>query len=139
MDDLRRKLKRPVISVSDAFFAVAPFLGRRIGIVTTSSFWADRIKTEAHRQGATFWIADVRSLDAGAGAQSATLQDQCRAIIGEFASGDRCDAVVLAGAALIALPDDLSADSPLPIADPLVVGISLCRAASQVLISGRFL
>jgi allantoin racemase len=130
VDDLRRKLKRPVISLSDAFFAVAPFLGRRIGIVTTSPFWADRIKTEARRKGTTFWIADVHSL--GAGTQSAAL-DQCRAIIGEFASGDRCDAVVLAGAALIALVDELSADSPLPIVDALVVGVGLCRAASEVL------
>ena len=132
VDDLRRKLKRPVISLSDAFFAVAPFLARRIGIVTTSPFWADRIKTEARRKGATVWIADVQSLDAGAGPQSTTL-DQCRAIIGEFASGGRCDAVVLAGAALIALADDLSADGPLPITDLLRIGVGLCRAASEVL------
>ena len=131
-DDLRRKLKRPIISLSDAFFAVAPLLGRRVGIVTTSPFWAERIKMEARRKGSASWIGDVHSLEVGASAQSTALQDRCRATIGELMSGDRCEAVVLAGAGLIALVDELSADSPLPIVDTLMVGVGLCRVASEI-------
>jgi allantoin racemase len=132
LDDLRRELRRPIVSFSDAFLALAPFLGARVGILTTSSFWLDRIKTEAGLKGAGRWIADIRSLGSGAGAQPAAVEDECRAIIDEFASDGQCDAVVLAGAALIPLRGALS-NVPLPIADPLAIGISLCRVASDAL------
>lgn len=132
LGDLRRELKRPIVSFSDAFLALAPFLGARVGILTTSSFWADRIKTEAGLKGGAHWIADIRFLGSGAGSQPAAVEDECRAIIDEFASGEQCDAVVLAGAALIPLRGALS-EGPLPITDPLAVGVSLCRVASDAL------
>lgn len=137
VDELRRELKRPIVSLSDAFLSVAPLASRRIGVVTTSLFWADRIKAEARLRGASGCIADIRSLEVSADAEPVAVEEQCRATIADLASGMRCDAVILGGAALVALIDDLSAGSPLPIVDPLALGIILCRAASEVLTSAR--
>ena len=130
VDALRRRLSRPIVSLSDAAFTTAPLLGKRIGVVTTSPFWAERLAGEARRKGARRWIAEIRPI-AIADRSPAALSAQCRAAIAELACDGRCDAVILGGAVLIGLAPALSASTPLPILDPLAAAIGLCRAACE--------
>jgi allantoin racemase len=131
VDEVRERLRLPILSLSDAFFATAPFLGKKIGIITTSPFWADRLETEARQNRITRWIAGIRPLANAADRSSEALQEQCRTIVSEFARAGRCDLVVLAGAVLVAIAPNLAQGSPLPMADSLASAIALCRAAHE--------
>jgi allantoin racemase len=132
VDEVREKLRRPVVSLSDGFFAIAPFLGQRIGIVTTSPFWAARLEAEAHHRNVARWITEIRPLDLTQ--QSAdSLHAQCRAIVADFAKADQCDVAVLAGALLVAIASDLALDCSLPIVDSLAGAIALCRTAHEAI------
>ena len=134
VDEVRERLRLPILSLSDAFFATAPFLGKRISIITTSPFWAGRLEAEVRQKHITRWIAEVRPLANAAGRSSESLQEQCRTIVSEFARDARCDLVVLAGAVLVAIAPNLAPGSPLPIADSLAGAIALCRAGHESLI-----
>jgi Asp/Glu/hydantoin racemase len=135
VDEIRRELRRPIVSLSDAFFATAPFLGRRIGLLTTSAYWAGRLAVEASRKGAFHWIVETRSLEIPPDESSVSLEARCRSVMAEVAKDGRCEAVVLAGAMLTALSRELAHASPLLFVDPLAAGIALCRIACETLTS----
>ena len=133
VDQIRRELKRPIVSLSDAFFAAAPFLGRRIGVLTTSEFWVDRLTIEARKKGASSWIAEMVNLNVSAEEAVISLRTRCRSVIAEMAATGRCDALIFAGALLVSLSAEMAESSPLPLIDALATGIGLCRAAHQSL------
>ena len=133
VDQVRHELKRPVVSLSDAFFAAAPFLGRRLGVLTTSEFWVDRLTIEAKRKGASSWIAEMVSLNVSADETTTSLRTRSQSIVAEIAATGRCEAVVFAGALLASLSADMAKNSPMPLIDALATGIGLCRAAHQSL------
>ena len=124
---LRRRLGLPIVSLSDAAFAIVPLSAKRIGIVTTSPFWVQRLAGEARRKGAQRWIVGMRPVSA-VGLKPATLLAKCRSEIAIFAQEERCEAIILGGAALAWLGPELNAGSPLPILDPLSAAVGLCRA-----------
>lgn len=133
VDQIRRELKRPIVSLSDAFFAAAPFLGRRIGVLTTSEFWVDRLTMEARKRGASSWIAEMVNLNVAAEEAVMSLRTRCRSIVAEMAVTDRCEALIFAGALLVSLSAEMAESSRLPLIDALAMGIGLCRTAHQSL------
>jgi allantoin racemase len=132
VDALRRQIGRPILSLSDAVFTTAPLFARRIGIVTTSPFWAERLAGEARRKGAHRWIAEIRPI-AIADRSPAALAALCCEVIADFARHDRCDSVILGGAILVGLAPDPLVTSALPILDPIASAIGLCRTACRAL------
>lgn len=132
VDTLRRRIGRPILSLSDAVFTTAPLFAKRIGIVTTSPFWAERLAGEARRKGARRWIAEIRPI-AIADWSPTALTALCCEAIADFARQGRCDVVILGGAILVGLAPDVSATSALPILDPIATAIGLCRTAYQAL------
>lgn len=131
VDELRQQLQRPIISLSDAFFAIAPFLGRRIGLLTTSPFWAHRLALDARKRDAAHWIVETRVLAPSKDEAPASLAAWCRSQMSDIKRGGQSDAVVLGGAKLIALAPELASERSLPLIDPLAAAIGLCRAASS--------
>lgn len=129
VDHVRQELKKPIISLSDAFFAIASFLGVQVGILTTSEFWAHRLAVEARKKGASSWIAETVSLDISANETALSLRARCQSTVAEMARRGRCQALVLAGAPLVSLSSDVAPASPLPLIDALAIGVKLCRAA----------
>jgi allantoin racemase len=127
VDDIREKLRRPVLSLSDAYFAIAPFRGKRSGVITTSPFWVEKLTTECQLRRTDRWIAEICPLSRTNAPTKETLYGQCRSLISAFAKDALCDQIVLAGAVLTAIVDEMAPNSPLPIADTLRVAIALCR------------
>jgi allantoin racemase len=126
VSSLRRQWGRPVVSLSDAVFALAPLLGRRMGLVTTSPFWAARLARDARRRGATSAIAALVAVEETAEKRV----EVCRETINAWAREGLCDVAVLGGAALAALTPEVTIGAALPLLDPLAAAIGLCRSAS---------
>ena len=124
----RRLIGRPIVSLSDAIFALAPLLPARIGIVATTGFWAGRLRREARERGQAVPIIPLPE-ETGA-PPAARLVVRCRTAIAQLAASDACDAVVLGGAALAVRHADVAEDAALPVIDSISTTLGLCRAAT---------
>jgi allantoin racemase len=123
IDELRRHIGKPVVSLWDAFFAVASLSGRRYGIVTTSEFWREKLKDEIRARGLAASIVAIEVVAATAEASEDTLRSAVAEAIGELATRPDVDATVLAGALLAALGQH--PEGPLPRFDVLRAALSL--------------
>jgi len=127
IENVRTSLGPPIISLSDACFATAPLLGLRIAIVTTSPFWAERLRADVVRHDLSRSIVAIASIAAAPPAQDA-LVEACRCAIAQVATENRVDAIILGGALLVTVRPQLLNVSPLPIVDNLGTAVGLCRA-----------
>lgn len=129
---LRLTLGIPILSLSDAFFATAPFMGKHLAIVTTSPFWSNWLDAEVARRGlAETIVAVVPSFD-GQTPSADEIPALCRAMIEHIGRTTIAQAVVLGGALLAAKRSDLSETSPLPILDVTAASVRLCRVLAGV-------
>lgn len=126
LDAIRLRLAVPIVSLSDVCFALAPFLGPT-AIVTTSAFWATRLEGEVLRRGLASAIVAVRAIDGITPFSSERTIAECRRQIAQIAADRVARSIVLGGALLAGLRDELSHDSPLPIVDLLGAAAGLCR------------
>jgi allantoin racemase len=127
LEAIRPASAAPVVSLSDACFALAPFLGP-IAIVTTSPFWMARLESDAQCRGLGEAVVAVRAIASIVPFARAPAIDACRHVIAEIAAARVARSVVLGGALLAELRDDLMPRSPLPIVDLLGTAVGLCRA-----------
>ena len=104
IDDLRRRIGKPIVSLWDAFFALAPLSGRRYGMVTTSEFWRERLRAEIRARHLSTNIVAIEVVAVAAMESEERLEAAVAAALGELARKPDVDARVLAGALLIALP-----------------------------------
>ena len=123
LDGFRRAAAVPMVALSDVCFAIAPLLGRRLAIVTTSTFWAERIGADVRRRAPGDTIVAAPAI-----AAPEQMVRRCRDEIARLAAGGTVDAIVLGGGPLTVLRDELLATSALPILDLLGAAVGLCRA-----------
>lgn len=102
--DLRRRIGKPIVSLWDAFFALAPLSGRRYGMVTTSEFWREKLRAEIRARDLSSSIVAIEVVAVAATESEERLQAAVTVALDELARKPDVDATVLAGALLIALP-----------------------------------
>jgi Asp/Glu/hydantoin racemase len=130
VDPFRRAVRRPILSLAEACFAIAPLTGQRLGILTTSAFWEERLAADIEVRGLSRNIVAVRgSHDFSSDAPEARLS-ACRSEIAHLAESG-AEVVVLGGALLTDLRSALLADSPLPILDMVAATVALCRSLAM--------
>lgn len=130
LDELRRTVGKPIVSLSDACFAAAPLLPARIAIVTTSPFWVERLGVDVLRRGLDQRIVAITAVQARPD-QPEALAPAALGAIRELAAAGTAEAVTLGGAVLEVLRPQLVAMSPLPIVDTLGLAIGLCRVLAE--------
>lgn len=130
VETIRHAIGRPMVSLSDACFAIAPLMDERLAIVTTSPFWAGRLGADVKRLGLSQRIVRIHASIDTAPPSRAQLLQRCRAAIGAIAEGGGVDAIVLGGAPLATLREELAEGSPLPIIDILGAAVGVCRGLS---------
>lgn len=126
IEQLRRTVGRPIVSLSDACFAAASLLPSRLAIVTTSPFWVERLGEDIARHGLASRIVAVTAVAASPD-QPAALAPACHGVIAELAAAGQAEAIVLGGTLLEVLRTELIAQSSLPIVDNLALAIGFCR------------
>jgi Asp/Glu/hydantoin racemase len=127
IDLVRRAVDQPIVSLWDATLAMAPLLGKRLGIVTTTAYWVDRLAADIHRQGQSHRIGTIRAVSPSPMMSRDRLIALCQTSIANLVADAKVDVVVLGGALFVGLREDLAKSSPLPILDPLAAATGLCR------------
>ena len=126
IDYIRRSAGFPILSLSDACFAVAPLLGKRIAIITTTAFWADKLSAEVCRRGLSSAVVAVRPCLESAAATHLELIARCKAEAERIAMSGTAEVVVLGGALLAVFRAELIG-SPIPILDLFGAAVETCR------------
>lgn len=122
---LGEALGKPLVSLWDAGFESLQRAGNRTAILTTSTFWAEKIRQYAEQiaadQGTLVTVvegASVVSTDA--------LRDKLDGAVANLAGMPDVDQVVLGGALLESLRPSLRAPA-LPVVDLMDEAVKLCR------------
>jgi len=123
---LQRSISIPVLTLWDAYVLAARETLDRIGIVTTSAFWVDRIQQDAERLGLGSRTV-VRGIDVAASSTPRQLTLSVRRAVDYMARNDGVDVLVLGGA-LFAVPDPGLDAFGLPIMDLLAAAARFCRS-----------
>jgi allantoin racemase len=127
LDAIRPGLDVPIVSLSDACFALASFIGPT-AIVTTSPFWAARFEGDVLRRGLGSAVVAVRTIGTIMPFARERVIEECRHEIARLAAERTARSIILGGALLAELRDALLPDSRLPIVDLLGAAVGLCRA-----------
>jgi allantoin racemase len=127
LDEIRRSFAVPIVSLWDTCFATAALWPRQTALITTSPFWATRLRDDVARHNLQRQIVEVIAISADPPAPKA-LADAAAAAIAEIAQRDAADAIVLGGAVLAVLHQELARLTALPVIDGLAATVSLCRA-----------
>lgn len=129
IESIRRAAVLPIVSLLDACLAVAPLVGRRTAIVTTTPFWQEKLLADvARRQLSQNVVAVTACLERPVRSRRELIA-RCRAQIDGIASTESADLIVLGGALLAVLRDEF-VTSPLPVLDLVGTTVEMCRLAS---------
>jgi len=128
VDDLRRQTGRPIVSLWDACWAETALSGQRFAILTTSPFWVERLRADINGHGLAGSFPMVRAIEAPPSAGRAQLLRICRPSIDELAQRGDVDGVVLGGALLAVLVEELQRDTQIYLYDTLRAATRIARA-----------
>lgn len=126
IEQVRRTIGRPLLSLWDACATAADLSGKRLGIVTTSSFWVERLTENVRDRGLSEVITTVLPIRDFEGSTEELEKVTCASI--RMMAGTGIDEVVLGGALLAVLRSQIAQVCPLPIFNLLDVAVGLCRA-----------
>ena len=124
IESLRARLRKPVVSLWDACVFAARRRPMKMGIVTTSPFWAERLRRDVRLAGLDERISAIAAIPI-----APRFEDNIAALeraIHELADLRAVDHVVLGGALLATLISEIE-PSPLPLIDTLGLAVGLCR------------
>lgn len=127
LEAARQMMPCPVIGMTEAACLTACLLGGQFGVLTLGE--ARAYEELVARHGLASRCAEVRGLPL---TPQDALRDPeaARALVLEAAAAmaPRCDAVVLAGAALAGMAAELQDRAPLPLLDGIVCAVKLCES-----------
>lgn len=132
LDALREIAPVPVLGLADASAAAALARGRRFGVVTGGAAWKPMLEEFFAARGHAAHLAGVRTVAPSGGeiardpeAALALLAGACRACVEE----DGAEVVILGGAGLAGLADQLAGRVPVPVLCSVAEGVRAAIAA----------
>jgi allantoin racemase len=129
IEPIRRTVDKPILSLWDACLTLAPLSDKRFGIITTSSFWVDRLQSDISRRGLSHCIRAVHAISLSPLTSSDALGPATAQALHELAIANTdVDVAILGGAFLAVLGPLLTAKGLLPIFDNLAAAVNLSRA-----------
>ncbi|GAA3952892.1 aspartate/glutamate racemase family protein [Allohahella marinimesophila] len=128
---LRELLPVPVVGMTEAACHVATMVGSRFGVVLPGERNAAVYRERIVACGFEPRFAGMRVVGSSAAALYADPENALEAIriaAQALVDEDRCDAVILAGAALVGLHRRIQADCPVPLIDGIACGVGMLES-----------
>lgn len=128
---LRELLAVPVVGMTEAACHVATMVGSRFGVVLpgarNAAFYRERIVAcgfEPRLAGMRAVGSSAAALYADPDSSLALIRNASQALVNE----ERCDALILAGAALVGLHRKIQSDIPVPVIDGIACGVGMLES-----------
>jgi allantoin racemase len=135
---LRELLSVPVVGMTEAACHVATMVGSRFGVVVPGARNAAVYRERIVASGFEPRLAGMRVVGSSAAALYAapeeaieSIRDAAQGLIRE----DHCDAVILAGAALVGLQRRIQPDIPVPLLDGIACGVGMLESLVRLKLS----
>ena len=128
---LRELLSVPVVGMTEAACHVATMVGSRFGVVLPGTRNAAVYREHIVACGFEPRLAGMRAVGASAAALYAdpdNAVDSIRNAAQTLIDEERCDAVVLAGAALVGLQHRIQPEVPVPLIDGIACGVGMLES-----------
>ncbi|WP_372965468.1 aspartate/glutamate racemase family protein [Marinobacter sp.] len=132
---LRELLAVPVVGMTEAACHVATMVGSRFGVVLpgarNAAFYRERIVACGFEPR----LAGMRVIDSSAAALYADPENSLKLIRNAsqaLVDGEHCDALILAGAALVGLHRKIQPDIPVPVLDGIACGVGMLESLARL-------
>jgi Asp/Glu/hydantoin racemase len=128
----RHGASMPVAGMAEASVLSAMQLGERFAIVTIGAFWPGMLRNLLRQYGLHARCSGIVAVDAPPPEDPTGLAAQVALAVGRIADRKSADVVILGGARLAGMADDLRPRSPLPLVCSLRAGIAQALALASI-------